>query len=81
MVVINSKVKEIRHLDYEVLVDSVKHRPAGQWCEQQFGKRWEAIGYRSGQWCMFWAGRNAPKKYRFCFANEQDMLLFILRWS
>jgi hypothetical protein len=30
---------------------------------------------------MFWAGRDAPEKYRFCFANEQDMVWFILRWS
>jgi hypothetical protein len=29
---------------------------------------------------MFWAGRDAPKKYRFCFANEQDMVWFVLRW-
>jgi hypothetical protein len=72
---------EYRHLDHEVLVDAHKHGPAGKWCTEQFGQRWEAIGYRAGRWSMFWAGRDAPKKYRFCFANEQDMVWFVLRWS
>ena len=69
-----------RHLDHEVLIDSKKHNAAGRWCAEQFGQRWEAIGYRSGRWCMFWGGHPHPGKYRFCFAHEQDMLLFILRW-
>lgn len=72
---------EYRHLDHEVLIDAHKHGSAGKWCEQHFGRRWEAIGYRSGRWCMFWAGRDSPKKYRFCFALEQDMIWFTLRWS
>lgn len=75
-----SKV-EYGHLDHEVLVESPKHGPAGKWCEQQFGTRWEVVGNRSGRWCLFWAGRDAPKKYRFCFADEQDMVWFVLRWS
>lgn len=70
-----------RHLDHEVLLDSKQHNAAARWCTKQFGQRWEAIGYRSGRWCMFWAGRDNPGKYRFCFAHEQDLLLFILRWS
>jgi hypothetical protein len=33
-------------------------------------------------WAMFWAGPGAgPGKYRFCFAEEKDMLLFMLKWS
>ena len=71
-----------RHLDHEVLIDSNKHNAAARWCAEQFGQRWEAIGYRSGRWCLFWAGPGAgPGKYRFCFALEQDRLLFMLRWS
>ena len=73
--------EEFGHLDHEVLIDSEKHNKAARWCAQQFGQRWEAIGHRSGRWCLFWAGRNQPGKYRFCFAYEQDLLLFILRWS
>lgn len=68
------------HLDYEVLLDSSLHNKAGRWCAQQFGQRWEAIGFRSGRWSMFWCGRDNPGKYRFCFAHEQDKLMFILRW-
>jgi hypothetical protein len=74
-------VETYHHLDHEVLIDSEKHLKASRWCAKQFGQRWEAIGYRSGLWCLFWAGRDNPGKYRFCFAREQDMLLFILRWS
>ena len=74
-------VQQYRHLDHEVLIDSAKHRDAARWCAEQFGRRWEAIGYRSGRWCLFWAGPGAgPGKYRFCFALEQDMLMFMLRW-
>ena len=69
-----------RHLDHEVLVASAKHREAGRWCKEHFGRRWEAIGYRSGRWAMFWAGRGMPQQYRFCFALEQDKLMFMLRW-
>ena len=68
-------------LDYEVLLDSGLHNKAGRWCTQQFGQRWEAIGFQSGRWCMFWGGRENPGKYRFCFAHEKDKLMFILRWS
>lgn len=69
------------HLDHEVLVHKDLHNAAGRWCEEQFGQRWEAIGHRSGRWSMFWAGRNDFDKYRFCFALEQDMIWFVLRWS
>lgn len=75
------KIGERSHLDYEVLVDSTKHRSAMIWCEQTFGARWEATGNRTGQWALFWAGRGMTDKYRFCFALKEDMMMFILRWS
>jgi hypothetical protein len=70
-----------RHLNHEVLIHKDQHRAAMKWCEAQFGKRWEAIGYRAGTWTVFWSGRDHYDKYRFCFALEQDMLLFTLRWA
>jgi hypothetical protein len=72
--------RKMRHLDYEVKIASNKHREAGKWCEEHFGRRWEAIGYTEGMWAMFWSGRGVPGTYRFCFAEERDMLLFMLRW-
>ena len=72
--------KELAHLEYEVLIDSNKQSDAGQWCEKQFGSRWSPITNRSGQWAMFWGG-NLNGKYRFCFANEEDMIWFMLRWQ
>ena len=75
------EVIEYRHLDYEVMIHKSQHRAAMRWCEAQFGKRWEAIGYRAGTWAVFWAGRDHFDQYQFCFALEQDMLLFTLRWA
>ena len=74
-------VQKYRHLDHEVLISSKQYREASRWCRHQFGPNWEAIGYREGRWCVFWAGRNHSDKYRFCFALEQDLILFLLRWS
>lgn len=73
--------KELSHLDHEVLIHKRQHRDAMQWCEAQFGRRWEAIGHRSGQWAVFWAGRNDYDEYRFCFADERDMIWFALQWN
>lgn len=70
-----------RRLEYEVAVDAHKHGPASKWCEQHFGQRWNALNYRQGRWSMFWMGREDPKKYRFCFANEKEMIWFILKWA
>jgi hypothetical protein len=77
--VINA-VQQYRQLDHEVMIHKDRHRGAVEWCQEQFGKRWEAIGYRAGTWAVFWAGRNHPGKYRFCFAHERDLVWFTLRW-
>ena len=54
---------------------------ADQWCEQQFGPKWEAIGNRQGVWCCFWKGRGVPGSYEWMFQNKRDATLFILKWS
>jgi len=73
-------VKTRRSLEYEVYIDAHRHGEAGKWCEQEFGQRWEAIGHTDGLWCMFWAGRDAHDKYRFCFAEEKQRMWFSLKW-
>jgi hypothetical protein len=75
------EVIEYRHLDYEVLIHKSQHHAAMRWCDAQYGVRWEALDHREGRWSIFWAGRDHYDKYRFCFALEQDMLLFTLRWA
>lgn len=67
-------------LEHETLIDRSIHRAAAQWCEENLGKRWDLFENRTGRWSMFWAGREERSMYRFCFANEKDMMLFILRW-
>ncbi len=74
-------VQQYRHLDHEVMIHRDQCRPVMRWCEEQYGPRWEAIGNRTGVWSVFWAGRGYTDQYRFCFAKEKDMLLFILRWA
>lgn len=73
----------MKELPYEVFISKDAHREAEAWCREQFGKRWEAIGNRTGIWCCFWSGfrdKNAGK-YRYYFQNERDYLMFILRWT
>ena len=73
--------KELAHLAHEVQIDSARNRAARQWCEQQFGSRWNPVDNRGGSWAVFWTGSSAFDKYRFCFAHEQDMMWFSLRWA
>ena len=73
-------VQKYSHLDYEVMIYKDQCRKVMRWCEEQHGPRWEAVGNRSGIWCVFWAGREHTDRYKFCFAHERDMLMFVLRW-
>jgi hypothetical protein len=72
-------------LEHEVILEdqetpgellSVRH-----WCEEQWGERWCPITNREGLWACFWTGKHKPMSYRYCFADERDLVLFILRWS
>ena len=63
------------------LISKDSYRDAAKWCEEQFGKRWDALDYKEGQWSVFWAGRDAPLMYNFWFTDQKYTMLFILRWS
>jgi len=54
-----------------------------QWCKDQFGARWEAVGNRSGTWCCFWRGfkNDASGDYEWFFVNKDDAMWFSLRWA
>lgn len=69
-----------RDFQYQFQLAKKNHWEMTCWCEQQFGPRWEAIGNRSGTWCTFWGGRGIPGYYRWYFLNEQDSVLFALKW-
>jgi hypothetical protein len=74
---------EHRHLDHEVELPLAGKSvyEVDTWCQEQFGPRWQAVGNRTGRWSCFWSGKTGPISYRHCFAYEQDMFLFLLRWS
>lgn len=74
---------EHRRLIYGTYVSKNIQRDAVNWCQAQFGDRWQAVSNMQGTWCCFWAGPkrpHCPDDYHFSFANEQDLVLFILRW-
>lgn len=72
-------------LEHEVLIVEhqgtvlYRHYAAEDWCLEQFGKRWTALD-QTGRWACFWAGKNDPARYRFCFAESQDAVFFALKW-
>lgn len=73
-------------LEHEVILEdqkdsSSRHQSVINWCEEQWGKRWCPITNRGGLWACFWTGRHNPMSYRYCFADERDQVLFILRWT
>ena len=67
-------------LDHEIWINERKHVDAERWCRTHLGKRWNVIDQRDGRWACFWAGREAHDKYRFCFAQEADAIVFALKW-
>lgn len=64
---------------------TVKPQAALTWCVEQFGPRWEATGCRTGVWAVFWGGFRRldwanGATYDWHFLNEQDAMLFSLKW-
>ena len=73
---IRAKVHNIDRSTHDHLFKESK-----EWCEDKFGKRWEAVDHRDGSWCCFWCGPRDHAHYRFHFRNSEDAMLFALRWS
>ena len=73
--------KTARDFPHHIVTAKTNHWEATDWCEKQLGKRWEVTGNREGVWCCFWRGRSVPGHYDWYFLNEQDALLFTLKWT
>jgi hypothetical protein len=74
----------MKQLPYGVQTDKGIIHDAKQWCEEQWGPRWEAVGYRSGTWCVFWGGNRVemlPSHYQWWFETEKQRMWFSLRWT
>lgn len=54
-----------------------------EWCTKHFGKRWSVTDNREGVWCCFWRGFRSPGPghYEWLFENEEDAIMFSLRWA
>lgn len=68
---------------HQIQLSKIQHQwQVDQWCQEQFGPRWEATGNQSGRWCVFWRGLHQEdySLYEWLFVNEADALLFVLRW-
>lgn len=74
-------MKSCREFPYQTVTSKNNHWQAAEWCKENFGPRWEAIGNREGTWCTFWRGRSIPGSYEWFFLNEQDYLMFTLKWK
>ena len=77
----------IRKLPHEIILPKINELhlwTMREWCESRFGTQWNAISRtpeeRLGTWTVFWCGPNQPKDYRWHFKNEQDAVIFTLRW-
>jgi len=71
------------NLVHETFIDLNKRVQAHKWCEKNFGRAWEPFDYREGRWNMTWGGHDSNlrdmtnfDKYKVCFEDEQDMLMF-----
>ena len=74
----------LKRLEHEIIVPrhSLEYGLAPErWCKQHFGPEWDIFDNPQGRWKKFWAGRDAPNCYRWCFADERDLAWFALRWS
>ncbi len=74
-------IKSPRDFPHHIVTGKTNHWKATNWCEENFGPRWEAIGNRKGRWCVFWKGRSVPGSYDWYFVDEKDYLLFVLKWT
>jgi hypothetical protein len=76
------------NLVHETFIDMHKRVQAHHWLEKTFGRAWEPFDNREGRWNMVWGGHDEDaktiafdkntksKKYKVCFADKQDLLMF-----
>ena len=75
----------LNNLTHETLIEMGNRVQAHKWCEKTFGKPWDPFKNREGRWTMVWGGHDSNlrdqtnfDKYKVCFADEQDLLMFKL---
>ncbi len=82
----------LHNLTHEIYIDMHKRLQASRWCEKKFGPMWEPFKNPEGRWTMVWGGHDEDtqtlinekltksKKYKVCFADDQDLLVFKSVW-
>ena len=80
----------LNNLVHETFIDMHKRVQAHHWLEKTFGPVWEPFDNREGRWNMVWGGHDEDaktiafskntksKKYKVCFEDEQDLMVFML---
>ena len=78
----------LHNLTHETYIDMHKRLQASRWCEKNFDRMWEPFNNPEGRWTMVWGGHDEDtqtlinekltksKKYKVCFEDEQDLLVF-----
>jgi len=81
----NSHLSYKPHLGHEVLIHRNRMPPASKWLEKEFGRMWHPLENCQGRWTMVWAGHDGNfsdltdfDKYKVCFADKQDLAMFML---
>ena len=70
----------IKQLPHSVRTPKLPY-DAHQWCNENIGVRFDIIDNKEGTWTTFWSGHTSPKTYDWYFKNEEDAVLFTLRWA
>ena len=73
-----------KELPYKTYTSGRVANSAQVWCKDQWGPRWSALDRNEpGIWCCFFRVPriNTDTMYEWNFATEQQLFLFLLKWS
>lgn len=81
--------KIIRHLEHKVVIDLSSLRTSTgykvfkmeEWCNKNYGQRWNIVDNPEGRWTTFWAGPDTPRAYIWYFSEEKEAAWFALKWA
>jgi len=56
-------------------------RKRKEWCESEMGPCYDMRYNREGKWMCGWGGPKESHSYRFVIRDQEDAVMFALRWS
>ena len=76
-------MREYPLFPYKITVDNNSWWPADQWCEEMFGRKYSWSRFPDGRWSVnsVGLGMKHPAMLNFHFRNEEDAVIFALKWG